>query len=503
MVYETDKKVKKQLVRLKPKTDQLCQESPIKAKLYPHQKDFLTKATNWENQGHGGLLGAEMGTGKTLMILSLFATRQNKVTKTPKRTLIVAPLALLQNWKNEYQKHLNLPTAKVAIYHGKKRHQIPLEDRYMVITSYETVRQDIVRWSYNSPLVQSFKPERIVLDEAHEIKNQLSQRFQALLELPGRLCWAITGTPIQNYRQDLESLSSFIGLAPYSCPEWWQTHSTRADLEQWKNDSYIYFSKEDIDLSLPERYFNHHQLDFDDAERELYNKMKADAQEIFEEYLDGGYGTQFGMILVKILRLKQICNHPYVPLNNEQKKDLPFRESSKTMKLNQIIGDIPSSEKIIVFSQFRESLHLIQDSLDRNGYKDGHLIYHGGMSPQDKEDVLRSFNNDDSKRILLMSIKAGGVGLNLVRANHIVLFDPWWNRAIEEQALARVHRIGQTREVHIHRLSIKSSIEQWVISLQEHKLEMANKILDSDVPYDEKPNFSREDLKKLFRENCF
>ena len=215
---------------------------------------------------------------------------------------------------------------------------------------------------------------------------------------------------------------------------------------------------------------------------------------------------RFTVILTKILRLKQFCNHPYAPLPAEQHHGLPPKSSTKMLKVLSIIEAIPPGEKVIIFSQFKNSLDLLAILLNENGYHNEHMMYHGRLTPQDKESTLQRFEQNPTKSILLMSIKAGGVGLNLVAANHVILLDPWWNRAVEEQALARVHRIGQTREVHIHRLAIRNSIEQWVLSLQEHKLREACKVLDDQLnnstPSGHR-NFTQEDLRRLFRENCY
>ena len=474
---------------------QNAQPIKVKTKLYSHQEEFLKKALMWESRGNGGLLGAEMGTGKTLMILSLFAN-----DAVPKRTLVIAPLALLNNWRNEYIRHLDLPASKVAIYHGPKRYQTRLDNRYMVITTYETARIDIEKWDDMSPLVNDFRPERIVLDEAHEIKNQASKRFKAIVKIPGRLRWAMTGTPIHNYIDDLASLAKFIDVKPYNNNNWWSIASDE-EIETWKHDSYIYFSKEGINLKLPEKHSNHHLLKFSQNEEDLYRQMICEAEELFKQYLDGGCGILFTVILTKILRLKQICNHPFGPMSDKMIKEREFNDSTKTTKLIEIINDIPNNEKIIVFSQFRGTLKLIQRSLHLHGYNDQYVVYHGGLNPLEKETVLQQFERDDSKKILLMSIKAGGVGLNLVRANHVVLFDLWWNRAVEEQALARVHRIGQAREVHIHRLSIEKSIEQWVIGIQERKMKLASQVLEGyDV--DDGKVFTIEDIKRLFNQGA-
>lgn len=488
--------LEKKIIKLvKKKEHQQLDDIPknnLKTSLYPHQIEFLNKASKWEKEGHGGLLGAEMGTGKTLMILSLFA-ESNQI----KKTLVIAPLALLENWRNEFHKHLNLPRSKIVIYHGPKRQQIDLHDRLMVITTYETARQDIVRWSSMSPLIDIFNPDRIVLDEAHEIKNPESKRFKAIMKL-SQFCecnynWAMTGTPIHNRVNDIISLARFIDLEPYNNDNWWK-NCTQEKLEEWRNASYIYFSIKEINLKLPDKIEHHHHLRFSDDEDEIYQQISINAQQAFMEYLDGK--ELFTNVLTKILRLKQCCNHVYAPFD-EDKIDMPFKDSAKTNKLIQIINNTPDNEKIVVFTQFRGTMNIIADSLVENGYQNKFIMYHGGLNSMQKNIALQNFSNNNNCKILLMSIKAGGVGLNIVEANHVVIFDLWWNKAIEEQAIARVHRIGQTKEVQVHKITIKESIEDWILGLQERKQQCANNILIGDI--NQAANFTKEDLKKLFK----
>lgn len=476
----------------KPSHDMASQLSKVKTQLYPHQLTFLKKAKQWEASYHGGLLGAEMGTGKTLMMLALFAS-----SPEPKKTLVIAPVSLLQNWKNEYFKHLSLPSDKVVIYHGAKRTQIKLYDKLMVITSYGTALSDYKKYQDMSPLAHKFQPNRIVLDEAHEIKNSNTLKFQAIENIPARIRWAMTGTPIQNYREDVESLSRFIGHKPYS-EDWWWARLGEQEINEWKNDLYIYFSKEDIQLNLPNINYNHHKLPFNDTEQELYDNMKQEAFEIFDDYLNGNTkGIKFTVILTKILRLKQLCNHPHALLNENMQNDVDLCRSTKINKILDIVNKTKYDDKIIIFSQFRGTLSLIRDTLIQHEKHEQYLMYHGGMNPGEKTTVLKQFEHDENKRILLMSLKAGGVGLNLVQANHAILVDPWWNRAIEEQAIARIHRIGQNKEVHIHRISMLNSIEDWIIGLQDHKLFGAENFLYGK---EEPPAqyFTKEQLYTLF-----
>jgi len=465
----------------------------LKTELFPHQKDFLTQGLRWEKKGkHGGLLGAEMGTGKTLMILSLFA-KNLTLHNIPYRTIVVAPLSLIHNWHREFQKHLDIESQRVLVYHGKNRHLTPFTGKWMIITTYETVRQDMMRWGEESPLIK-FAPDRIVLDEAHEIKNSKTQRFRACLKLPGRFRWAMTGTPIQNYRSDLESLTQFIGLEPYCDPAWWN----QGNIDEWKSESYIYYAKSDLNLNLPRSTTHYHELEFSDAEAKLYYHMKTEAQELFDEYLNNGALMRFTVLLTKILRLRQVCNHPYAPLSAEQRKqEKPISSSTKLDKIVEIVQNTPKDEKVLIFSQFVNSLELIGESLDLNGFKGQHLCYHGGLTGDAKEKILKDFEKSD-KKILCMSVKAGGVGLNLVCANHVILVDPWWNSPVESQALARVDRIGQLKEVHIHRLSMKNSVESWILMLQNHKAQEAANILSKDPTIKQQNNFSYDDVRKLF-----
>ena len=470
----------------------------LNTRLYPHQRQFLITARRWENELHGGLLGAEMGTGKTLMILSLIADHLHPVTNNPYSTLVVAPLALIHNWYNEINKHLKIPMKRVAIYHGANRTKLDLSECWIVITTYDTVRHDINRWGNESPLI-TYAAERVILDEAHEIKNSKTAKFQACMQLPGIYRWAMTGTPIHNSQKDLRSLTRFIGLLPYSLDFWW-VDLTTDQINDWKENSYIYFSKAQVRLALPAMQLHQHQLDFSEEESITYEMLKTQAKEMFDGYLE--YGPKifsFTEILVKILRLKQLCNHPYAVLKKDERRNFPTKMSTKTTEMMEILAQIPDNEKVLIFSQFTNTLEIIEESLEETEWNDQVLYYHGGLSPGKKEDILTEFDTNPEKRILLISIKSGGVGLNLVQANHVILMDPWWNQAVEEQAVARAHRIGQTKQVHVYRISINNSIEQWINCIQEKKLYEANQLLQH-VSSKKMTNFSIEELKQLFLE---
>lgn len=460
------------------------------ATLYQHQERFLSNASRMEESGHGGLLGAEMGTGKTIMILSLLLAGRNRFTGQLRKTLVVAPLALINNWSRETLKHTDIPRSKIHIYHNKQRNPASLVDKLLVITTYDTLRLDQAKFGTLSPLYCAGF-ERIVLDEAHQIKNEKSLCHKACASLPIKYRWAVTGTPILNKKKELMALAKFIGL----------DDSKPFDIDDWKEEYYLYYSKDEVAKFLPRKTQTMHTLEFSEAEAASYNTMKSDASDAFDEYLEDGSSTRFSSILVKILRLKQFCNHSEIPVPAEKRSNR-LTHSTKTAKCISLIQAIPEGEKVLVFSQYKETLEIMAKLLNEQNI--GNSMYHGGMSNDAKESSLRDIEANPSKKVLLMSIKAGGVGLTITAANHVILMDPWWNEAIEEQAICRTHRIGQKREVHVHRLTMNNSIEQWIVRLQEKKKEIVAENLDECWTEEtQEKSFSQEDLQKLFRASCY
>jgi len=429
----------------------------VKTRLLSHQIDFITRGQRMEREeGHGGLNGSEMGTGKTLMMLALHATHGAYA----KRTLVICPLSLLSNWEAEGKRHID--GLRQTRFHGPKRSTMSLRDYEVVITTYETLRLEYEKWGDES-ILYKWAPERIVLDESHEIKNQKTRRHEACVWIGhnARFRWCVTGTPIQNGMKDLNSLRSFIN------------YGDDLSVEDWKKACYISYRLSELKLNIPEKEIEMHELELEDEEMGGYRALKGT---IVESYDDG----DIFLVITKILRLRQYCN-----------------KGVKERKVQEILSRTNDGEKTIIFSQFVETLENLREVLV--DYEP--LMYHGGMNAAQKEAVIREFAAGSSK-VLLMSLKAGGVGLNMTMANHVIMYEPWWNVSIEEQAWARVHRLGQTKSVKIHRFKVVSTIEEWLHLLQEEK-KAQSMILESDDMPAQKETVTKDKLKELFRNGCY
>lgn len=431
----------------------------LNTKLLPHQVDFIARAQRMERDNHGGLNGSEMGTGKTFMMLALHAMEPSIGAST--RTLIVCPLGLLNNWANEGRKHIkNLSQTR---FHGPRRSNTHLDNCEVVITTYDVLRLEYEQYGDES-ILYKWAPKRVVLDEAHEIKNQKTRRHEACMWIGrnARFRWCVTGTPIQNGMKDLRSLRNFI--------DW----EHELDIDEWKKACYIRYRVRDLKLNIPEKIINTHNLELEADEIEGYRQLK---ETVVESYDDG---ERMLVVLTKILRLRQYCN-----------------KGVKERKVRQILDAVNDGEKTIIFSQFVQTLEMLEVQLA--DYEP--LMYHGGLNGSQKESILEQFANGES-RVLLMSLKAGGVGLNITSANHVIMYEPWWNLSIEEQAWARVHRLGQTKQVHIHRFKVLYTIEEWLHLLQEEKKDQSS-ILDLDEDFQVKETITKAKLKELFRNSCY
>ena len=431
---------------------------------------FLGRGLAMEANGHGGLNASDMGTGKTLMMLALHAA-----SPLTKRTLIICPSSLLANWVDQAKQHIT--AAKCIVYHGPKRINMDLStgDIDLVITTYDTLRADYNRYGNNSPLY-IFEAGRVVLDEAHEIKNPATERFGACVWIGhiARFRWCLTGTPIQNSPNDLMSLKRFIHL-----PE-----ALKLSIDKWKEEYFIAFKLMDINLStiIPKKNVYTHRIQLSNAEMKEYKHIKTNIP--IDE------NESMLTILTKLLRLRQVCDG-----------------NSKFIALMEILTKIPTGDKVIIFTQFINIIKNLQTIL-----KDFEpLIYYGEMTLQEKNTTIEKFNTaipgkHGEGALLLMSLKAGGVGLNLSCANHVVIFEPWWNSAVEDQAAARIHRIGQTKDVHVHHLITLNTIEEWLLMLQQLKLGYVNTLYGQGYNLNvngRHSTVSKQQLYEFFKSICY
>lgn len=494
-------------------------ELELRTELYEHQTEGLAKMIRLERTERiGAVLADDMGLGKTIQILGLVVESLNK--HPDGQTLVVCPVSVITQWRDEITRHTTIPDEVVHVYYATGARFIPGAAR-VVITSYGMVVRD---WKTTGGLAQT-DWRRVVLDEAHLIRNQGTKMFKACNSLKRRFGWAMTGTPLMNKLEDLNSLIVFCRIpVPVSDPRakarWikeagmWNPRG----LDEWR-ERYIIRRMRCL-LRLPPIEHLEVSVKFCPEERREYLAVLKYARSAFEKWMTSSVRTldMFTDILVKLLRLRQCCDHPglkYLGIGNgrdcilcgnetskadnsnvvceihkvcrecvaeplkkchlceitEASEEAP-PTSSKIDKIMELIERHAPDGKIVVFSQWLGMLDMIKTRCKSAGIRTARLD--GTMDEEKKTRQLRRFKNKSKVRVFLASMMAGGVGLNLTQAKYAIVTDPWWNPFVEEQAAARLHRIGQTQPVTIYTVSVQHSIEEWMHELQRKKKLMAS-----------------------------
>jgi len=441
----------------------------------------------------GGILADDMGLGKTVQALSFMEYYKNDTGRL--KALVVCPTTLIYNWENEIKKFT--PKLTYRIHHGGSRTRIKeeLTDHDVTITTYGTLRSDI-------KLLMSVEFDYVVLDESQAIKNPGSKVTKAacLLNAKNRLC--MSGTPLQNNTFDIFAQMNFLNPGMLGTMEFFrQEFAIPIDKfgEQDRKDHlkkilYPFIlrrTKEQVAKDLPEKQEMILFCEMEDEQRNIYDAYRND----FRNQILGTIETQ-GIqksqltILQGLMKLRQICDSPAI-LNEQEKFE---NHSIKLDELAREITENIGNHKALIFSQFLGMLALIKAKLEELGVK--YEYFDGSTSAPDREKAIQSFQKDDEVRVFLISLKAGGVGLNLTAADYVYIVDPWWNPAVEQQAIDRTHRIGQTKNIFAYRMICKDTIEDKILQLQEKKRALAKDIISDDASFVKA--LTREDVEYLF-----
>jgi len=486
--------LREKLANFKGVPDTRLPES-INAELRPYQKEGFNFLCNLSRLRLGGILADDMGLGKTLQTLSWLTWLHEQHKKDPKPSLVLCPASVLHNWRREAEKFT--PHFKVLVLQsGQARHnlrkQIPQHD--IVVTNYAILRRDLEELS-------KFEFRALVLDEAQFIKNPNAQVTIAVKEMESEQRLALTGTPLENRLLDLWSIVDFVYPsylgnqahfnetyeAKGEGPEW-EGGIARRRLSAKLRPLMLRRLKKQVAKDLPDRIEERRDCDLDEEQRKLYlAELRRSREQVMKALQEKGVAKSKMHVLAALTRLRQICCHPKLVGNDSA--------SGKTETLFELLEPIlQSGNKVLLFSQFVEMLKLLENACRERGIKT-HILT---GETKGRQDVVNAFQADPDQCVFLLSLRAAGTGLNLTNASYVVLYDPWWNPAVEAQAIDRSHRIGQTRTVNAYRLIAPGTVEEKIWELQQKKSQTISDVLGEEGFAS---NLSQSDLEYLFSED--
>jgi superfamily II DNA or RNA helicase len=444
------------------------QDGRLRAELRPYQQIGAGWLRHLSTLGLGACLADDMGLGKTIQVLALIAALD-----APQRThLLVVPASLIANWQREIERFA--PRLRVVIAHGSQPPSQPTEETDLVITTYGTLSR--LPWFLERTW------DLVILDEAQAIKNAAAKQTRACKQLRARARIALTGTPVENRLGDLWSIFDFLNPGLLGSAKTFAAFTKKlaatgdfAPLRRLVQPYILRRLKSDrrIIADLPDKTEVAAYCALTKAQAALYQQAVDDLRAQLAAKREGI--ERRGAILASLLRLKQICNHPSHWLRDES---WAANASGKFARLAELCDSIAAKqEKVLVFSQFRETseplARFLADVFEREG-----LVLHGGTAVKDRQRLVDRFQNDENVPFFVLSVKAGGTGLNLTAASHVIHFDRWWNPAVENQATDRAYRIGQHKNVLVHKLICRGTVEERIDELIDSKKSLSREILE-------------------------
>ena len=457
----------------------------------------------------GGILADDMGLGKTIQILSVILdyienySNKDEIIgqesiENKKASLVIAPSSLTLNWKKEAEKFAK--NLKVMVIRGNQQERNILinqiEDYDLVITSYDLLKRDIEQYKQ-----KDYNFRFIVADEAQYLKNSNTQNAKAIKELKADTRYALTGTPIENSLSELWSIFDFIMpgylydykkfKVLYEAPIVRDEDSKALDKLRTLIEPFVLRrTKKEVLTELPEKEVTVLESEMQEEQQEIYlsylSNVKEDVANLIQE---NGYGRNQMKVLAALTRLRQICCHPSLFIKDYQ------GESSKLEQCMEIIEEATNGgHKILLFSSYTSMLSIIEQELNKKHIKFFKLT--GATKVDERINLVDEFNSNDEIKVFLISLKAGGTGLNLTGADMVIHYDPWWNLSTENQATDRAYRIGQKNNVQVYKLITKNSIEEKIYELQRKKETLIDNVLDTKTTFLNK--LSKEDIMSLF-----
>ena len=452
------------------KVEDVTLPKELKGTLRPYQEIGYRWLYTNVVKGFGCCIADDMGLGKTIQVISLvLKLKEEKKLKKP--ALVVCPTTLLGNWERELENFA--PTLDAFIYHGLNR-EFSI-DHDVILTTYAILRIDLEEF-------KKYNWDILIIDEAQNIKNSTTSQTQAVKAIKANMKVAMTGTPVENRLSELWSIFDFINKGylgtitdfskNYSMPiEKFKETQRAQKLKQAISPFMLRRLKTDktIISDLPEKIVLDEYCYLTKMQAALYERVLT--QSMAEIHSAGQGINRRGAIFKLITNLKQVCNHPYHYLKHG---DMSQGASGKTEKLMSILHNIvDNNEKALVFTQYKE-MGSILEKITKEEFEFDPLFFHGSLNVKQREEMIKEFSENDKKKIMILSLKAGGLGLNLTSASNVIHYDLWWNPAVEDQATDRTYRIGQDKNVMVHRFITLSTFEEKIDKIIKDKRELAD-----------------------------
>ncbi len=474
----------------------------LNASLRNYQETGFRWLKTLDSYNFGGILADDMGLGKTIQLVSVilsYIENSNDGTEKKKASLVICPSSLTLNWYNEIQKFA--PNLKVMLINGgiqDRKNKIKQIDNYnVVIASYDILKRDIDVYKD-----MNYEFKYVIADEAQYIKNNNTQNFKAIKEIKAETRYALTGTPIENSLSELWSIFDFVMpgyLFSYrKFKELYETPIVRGEdnkamkkLKMLIEPFILRRIKEDVLTELPDKTITILNNEMEEEQAKIYmSYMSQVKEEIETEISVNGFERSQIKILSLLMRLRQICCHPALFIENYK------GESSKLNQCIQIVKDaVESGHKILLFSGYTSMFDIIEEELNKENIRYSKLT--GQTKVGERIKLVEEFNENDDIKVFLISLKAGGTGLNLIGADMVIHYDPWWNLSAENQATDRTYRIGQKRNVQVYKLITKNSIEEKIYELQQKKAKLIDNMLSTKETFISK--LSKEEIMNLFK----
>ncbi|MGL6108347.1 SNF2-related protein [Romboutsia sp.] len=456
----------------------------LNATLRSYQEEGYKFFNTLSHYEFGGILADEMGLGKTIQAISFLLSQKDK------KSIVVTPTSLIYNWKDEIENFA--PNLKVLIMHGDKSQRIEafesINDYDLILTTYATLRND---FDYYKEMYFDY----MIIDEAQNIKNPYAQNTETVKNINAKVKFALTGTPMENNLVELWSIFDYLMPGYLFSKKSFESKFVNSkeenikELKKMINPFILRRLKKDVLKELPDKIEKKFFVEMDKEQKKIY---KALVDDINEKRSSEEFKEDKITIFSYLTKLRQLCLDPSVLIENYTGKS-----AKADIGINIIKSNIEENHKILLFSQFTSVLKNLGQRLEEEGISYSYLD--GSVNAAKRIELVKDFNENEENKVFLISLKAGGTGLNLTSADVVIHFDPWWNPAIEDQATDRAHRFGQKNVVEVIKLIAKGTVEEKIIKMQESKKELIEKVMSGDMNNSGVlSSLSKEDLDELF-----